>query len=68
MSGTTNRNVRVTDELWTAAQATAAERGETVSDVIRAGLERYINSEVFEQPDAMPQFSDDGTGRGYLSY
>lgn len=34
--------VRVTDELWQAALAKATERGETVSDVIRRALQRYI--------------------------
>lgn len=36
------RAVRVPDELWEAAQAVAKERGETVSDEIRAALERYV--------------------------
>ena len=36
------RNVRVSDELWQAAQAQAAENGETVSDVVRRALEEYI--------------------------
>lgn len=36
------RAVRVPDELWEAAQAVAAERGESVSDEIRAALERYV--------------------------
>lgn len=35
------RTVKAPDELWEAAQAKAAERGETVSDVIRRSLERY---------------------------
>ena len=35
------RAVRVEDELWRAAMEKAAERGETVSDVIRRALERY---------------------------
>jgi hypothetical protein len=35
------RAVRVEDALWKAAQERAAERGETVSDVIRRALERY---------------------------
>lgn len=39
---TPSRNVRVADELWLAAQEKAAERGETVADVIRRALERYI--------------------------
>jgi predicted HicB family RNase H-like nuclease len=37
-----HRAVRVEDRLWRAAQAKAAERGETVSEVIRRALERYV--------------------------
>jgi hypothetical protein len=36
------RAVRVPDELWDAAKAIADERGESVSDEIRRGLERYV--------------------------
>lgn len=36
------RSIRVPDELWAAAQAKAEERGETISDVIRAALTRYV--------------------------
>ena len=39
--GTARRTVRVTDELWDAAQKLAEENGETVSDVIRRALEEY---------------------------
>jgi hypothetical protein len=35
------RAVRVGDPLWHKARERAAERGETVSDVIRRALERY---------------------------
>lgn len=35
------RSVRVPDDIWEAAKAEAAERGETVSDVILRALERY---------------------------
>lgn len=38
-----NRVVRVPDDLWEAARTQAAERGENISDVIRAALTRYIN-------------------------
>jgi hypothetical protein len=41
-AGTTRRSVRVPDDLWNAAVARAAERGETVSDVVRHALERYV--------------------------
>ena len=36
------RGVRVPDELWSAAKAKAAERGETVTDAIVRALERYV--------------------------
>ena len=36
------RTVRVPDELWDEAQEIAAERGESLSEVIRAALERYV--------------------------
>lgn len=40
--GTPLRNVRVADDLWHAAMTKAVERGETLSDVIRRALERYV--------------------------
>lgn len=40
--GTTLRNVRVADDLWQRARAVAGKRGESLSDVIRAALERYV--------------------------
>lgn len=36
------RAVRVPDGLWHAAQEKATQRGETVSDVIRRALEKYV--------------------------
>ncbi len=36
------RSVRVDAKLWVAAKAKAEERGETLSDVIRKALERYV--------------------------
>jgi predicted HicB family RNase H-like nuclease len=39
---TPSRNVRVPDELWQATQAKAAKNGETVSDVVRRALEKYV--------------------------
>lgn len=41
-AGTPRRTIRVPDSLWDAATAKAEERGETVSDVIRRALERYL--------------------------
>jgi hypothetical protein len=36
------KSVRVPDDLWRAAQVKADERGEVLSEVIRAALERYV--------------------------
>ncbi len=38
------RSVRIPDEVWHAAQARAAERGETVTDVILRALKRYVSA------------------------
>jgi hypothetical protein len=40
--GTPRRTIRVPDALWDAAAAKAEENGESVSDVIRRALERYV--------------------------
>lgn len=39
---TPNRTIRVPDELWRAVQRKAAERGETVTDVIIRALKLYL--------------------------
>lgn len=36
------RSFRIPDEVYRAAQAKAAEKGESVSDVVRKALERYV--------------------------
>ena len=36
------RSVKVEDELWEAAKAKADERGEVLSEEIRAFLKRYV--------------------------
>lgn len=36
------RSVRVDDELWDEAMRVAAERGDNVSELVRAGLRRYV--------------------------
>lgn len=43
-SHTPARAVRVPDDLWKAAQAAADGNGESVSDVIRKALERYVKA------------------------
>ena len=35
------RSIRIDDDLWSKAQARAAERGESVTEAIRKFLERY---------------------------
>jgi hypothetical protein len=40
--GTAKRTVRVSEELWLAAQAKAEARGEVLAEEIRKFLERYI--------------------------
>jgi purine-nucleoside phosphorylase len=37
--------VKVSDDLWEAAQARADERGEYVSEVIRRALEAYVRGD-----------------------
>jgi hypothetical protein len=44
------KSVRVPDALWRAAQAKAAERGEILSEVIRADLERYVRKSRAAEP------------------
>lgn len=36
------KSFRIPDDLYRAAQAKAAERGDSVSEVVRAALERYV--------------------------
>jgi predicted DNA binding CopG/RHH family protein len=38
---TPTRTIRVSDELWTAVQAKAAEEGVTVTSVVIEALEKY---------------------------
>lgn len=39
---TPHRTVRVPDDLWQAVKRKAADRGETVTDVILRALKRYL--------------------------
>lgn len=43
---TTLRNVRIDDELWSAAQQTAAANGTNVSEVIRTHLQKYVDEHM----------------------
>jgi predicted CopG family antitoxin len=42
MPETTPRAIRIPDDLWHAALAKAKEREESVSDIVRRALERYV--------------------------
>lgn len=44
--GTPQRAVRIPDDLWYAALAVAAARGETLSDIIRDRLAGYLKEET----------------------
>jgi predicted transcriptional regulator len=39
---TTARAIRVADDLWDAAARIAAERGENLSEIMRAALTQYV--------------------------
>lgn len=41
-SHTPPRSIRIDEALWQAAKTKAAERGETVTDVVVRALERYV--------------------------
>jgi hypothetical protein len=45
---TPKHGVRVPDELWQAVKRAAADRGETITDVIIRALKRYLR----DYPDA----------------
>jgi predicted transcriptional regulator len=40
--GTPRRTVRIPDDLWDAAARIAAARDESLSDILRQALERYV--------------------------
>ncbi len=69
------RTVRVDDTLWAAAQTTATQHGETVSDAIRRGLTNYTDGNTTPTGDAMLPLTEisrirqaDGTTLGDLIY
>ena len=43
--GTTKRSIRIEDELWDKAKAQAEYRGDNLSDIIRAALRDYAESQ-----------------------
>lgn len=47
--GTQKRTVRVEDALWLPALTIAKQRGENLSDIIRAALKDYINKHKGEK-------------------
>lgn len=46
MSNTPPRSIRIPDDLWQAAKATAERRGETVTDAITRYLRRYARDQA----------------------
>jgi predicted HicB family RNase H-like nuclease len=41
--GTPARNIRIPDDLWTAAKAKAADKGTTVSELVVEFLTRLVS-------------------------
>lgn len=39
---TPQRTVRIPDDVWEAAKSRAAERGDSLSEIIRRALVRYV--------------------------
>ena len=48
--GTKPRAIRISDELWNEAKAVTERRADTISDVVRVALERYVST-----PDEPPK-------------
>jgi hypothetical protein len=46
------RNIRINDELWARVAAAASARGTDRSEVVRAALERALQSAAFTRPPA----------------
>lgn len=42
---TPRRSIRVPDDLWAAATRKAAERGDSLSQVVRDALRRYVRGD-----------------------
>jgi purine-nucleoside phosphorylase len=40
--GTTPRAIRISDDLWREAKVVAERRSDTISEVVRLALEKYI--------------------------
>jgi hypothetical protein len=60
--GTTLRNIRVDDTLWSAARAAATERGEDVSVVVRRALTAYVSRDTSDLPGSPEDLGEDSTG------
>ena len=48
---TPKHGVRVPDELWDAAKRAARDNGETITDVVRRALDRYVREHPVNDPD-----------------
>lgn len=49
--GTPKRGIRIDDELWNAALASAARRGDNLADILRDRLREYISEEETNDQD-----------------
>ena len=54
------RNIRVPDDLWSAAMAEAKAEGRSLTDVIVSDLHRYVNRRQREREAAEGQASSAG--------
>lgn len=55
------RAIRIEDRLWQAAQNEAARRGETVSEVVRRALIRYVPKGAMDDTAPQAASADGGT-------
>lgn len=54
MPKTPRRTIRISDQLWHNAQTRADSRGESLSDIIRQALQRYLAATEPADPRATP--------------
>lgn len=47
--GTPRRTVRIDDALWNSAQEMAEKNGDSVSEIVRVGLERYVGADYLDK-------------------
>lgn len=50
MANTPHRVIRIPDELWEASRMAALQNSVTISDVVRAALEQYVQATRITTP------------------